>query len=441
MKKLLCILSALLLCACTAAAPAGSDAAEALSTAEPAPAREMHRLSTLSGGSPGQGGYYHIYQPDDADYALAAVIDPATGQDRVLCSRSGCAHNEESCPAFFVRTTEDSPYISSNLYADGDKLYWLRTPMGNQISNTNDAFLDVSDLDGSNRRRIVAGGVIPLYLSIGCYGNGESLFCSYRCGSYFAVYRFNENGVKAIYERQSTQQVLTDIIGVWQDKLLLSWREDYVTPDYPPEGSSEELWSAWDEACRAAMKQAPLHLAMLDADGNFTDTGLILPAESCEVYPVQGDSLYALEHSGCRWRYDLAANTVEELEPMPAIEGDYWVYGQPYGAWVTGSYFTPGQDDYTEYWLNLADGSYLEPQPTWLKDESVPRIPYTVAALGDTLLMEIGCQYYDTTTTGQDGQPYTFTTSRYTYGLIPAKDFLAGSQNWTPVTLLGNDLI
>ena len=61
--------------------------------------------------------------------------------------------------------------------------------------------------------------------------------------------------------------------------------------------------------------------------------------------------------------------------------------------------------------------------------------------MGDTLLMEIGCQYYDTTTTGQDGQPYTFTTSRYTYGLIPAKDFLAGSQNWTPVTLLGNDLI
>ena len=287
----------------------------------------------------------------------------------------------------------------------------------------------------------MAGGVIPLYLYTDWYGNGESLFCSYRCGSYFAVYRFDESGVKAIYERQSTQQVLTNIIGVWQDKLLLSWREDYTTPDYPPEGSSEELWSAWDEACRAAMKQAPLHLAMLDADGNFTDTGLILPAETCEVYSVQGDSLYALEHSGRRWRYDLAANTVEELEALPAIEGDYWVYGLPYGTWVTGSYAAPGQDDYTEYWLNLVDGSYLEPQPTWLKDECVPRIPYTVAALGDTLLMRIGCQYYDTTTTGQDGQPYTFTTCRFIYGLITAEDFLARSQNWTPVTLRGNDLI
>ena len=189
------------------------------------------------------------------------------------------------------------------------------------------------------------------------------------------------------------------------------------------------------------MKQAPLHLAMLDADGNFTDTGLTLPAEGSNVYPVQGDFLYALERSGRRWRYDLAANTVEELESMPAIEGDYSVYGQPYGTWVTGSYFTPGQDDYTEYWLNLADGSYLEPQPTWLKDECVPRIPYTVAALGDTLLMEVGCQYYDTTTTGQDGQLSTFTTCRFIYGLIPAEDFLAGSQNWTPITLLGNDLI
>ena len=196
MKKLLCILSALLLCACTAAAPAGSSAAGADPTAEPAPVREMHRLSTSSGGSPGQGGYYRVYQPDDADYALASVIDSATGQERVLCSRSGCAHNEETCPAFFGRTTEDSPYISGNLYADGDKLYWLRSPSGNQIINTNDAFLDVSDIDGSNRRRIVAGGIIPCYLYTDWYGNGESLFCSYRCGSYFAVYRFDETASK-----------------------------------------------------------------------------------------------------------------------------------------------------------------------------------------------------------------------------------------------------
>ena len=60
MKRLLCILSALLLCACTAAAPAGSDAAQALPTAEPAPAREMHQLSIPAGGSVGQGGYYHV---------------------------------------------------------------------------------------------------------------------------------------------------------------------------------------------------------------------------------------------------------------------------------------------------------------------------------------------------------------------------------------------
>ena len=198
MKKLLCILSALLLCACTAAAPAGSDAAQALPTAEPAPVREMHRLSTSSGGSPGKGGYYRVYQPDDADYALASVIDSATGQERVLCSRSGCAHNEESCPAFLGRATEDSPYVSGGLYADGDKLYWLRVPMSNVMSNTNDAFLDVSELDGSNRRRIVTGGIIPHYLYTDWYGNGESLFCSYGCGSYFVIYRFDENGVKAI---------------------------------------------------------------------------------------------------------------------------------------------------------------------------------------------------------------------------------------------------
>lgn len=86
-------------------------------------------------------------------------------------------------------------------------------------------------------------------------------------------------------------------------------------------------------------------------------------------------------------------------------------------------------------------GVYTPLPTTWLKDQSIERSPFIVAASDTMLLVKYGEIYYTTNDIGTDGAPYSFTTCRGEYGIISVKDYLAGSQDWVQVTLQGRDLV
>ena len=155
------------------------------------------------------------------------------------------------------------------------------------------------------------------------------------------------------------------------------------------------------------------------------------------VQLVNNGAAYVLNESGQVTKLDLSAGTAatRRLDLQGTLQ--YSIVGTAtFNGWIP---VTVRND--SEGVLNPETGAYTPLPTTWLKDQAVERSPFVVAASDTMLLVQYGEVYYTANGIGTDGIPHSSTTCRREYGIIPVTDYLAGSQDWVQVTLLGRDLV
>ena len=415
--RLTACLLALALTACTAAPqnmPAGTTTETATppaQTAEPTtetPAVQdtLTPLYTTWGAAVGRDAVYSAMNIDDAGQYYATTIDFSTGEQRILCKKLGCSHTDESCPAYMT-AIRNGCVPEAMLLPMGDRLYWL---VDGRYNESDGAYLDVSNLDGSDRRRVAEGDALPdLTNAYVWYTDGTALYTFVRSYGEFTVLRLDEGGAACIFTRSIPDGEDYFALGCWQDKIVLQHSGGYQQQPLNPAGEA-----ATDEELRTWSGDA----------GN--------------VQLIRNGAAYVLNESGLVTKFDLTAGTAQTRQLD--LQGTLVLYGVVEGARPDGWIPVMVRDD-SEGLLNPETGVYTPLPTTWLKDQSIERSPFIVAASDTMLLVKYGEIYYTTNGIGTDGAPYSFTTCRGEYGIISVKDYLAGSQDWVQVTLQGRDLV
>lgn len=458
------VLAALLALTACSAAPGGSgeSGTQGESQAEPqaaAPTAEgqadsadpLRAIDTVWSASVGETAAYAAINLNDSGVYVGTRIDFATGRQEVLCQKAGCTHSDESCPAFLWKMSENHCVATSTLLADGDALYWVVDGRYNESAGV---YVDVSDSDGQNRRRLAEGeALVDLDgINVSWFAGDGALYALSQeqlidaetdrfAGVQQTLYKISESG--GVEEIGTTPLEPPKpgysancfwLKGCWQGKIVLWYQEGYEEP--VPQGEyTEESMNAYYAECDAREAQADNSLYMMDSNGQLTEIGVTWKGGEAIDHLLCGDNFYMLKPDGGIRAIDLTSG--QEKEYTFPLEGTITSLYRGYGNCL---YVTDPASESSYLW-NLETGEATPLEPTWYKDQVAPRTP-TVVAAGDTmLLLVVGANYYTMNTVGPDGVPYSFETCNYVYGLIPAEDFYAGSQNWVTVTLLGRDLI
>lgn len=443
-KLLSCLLAlAVSLTACAAvhdaAAPAPETAASSTTTQTPAPTTEaapqpnapLTSMTNILGTTMGKNAVYQPMNVNNDGYIFATFIDFSTGQQQVLCHRSGCSHTDDSCPAFMAESSRAA------LIPVGDKLYWI---VDSSITAGTSSYIDISDSDGQNRRRILESSAIPdLSYVAGWYNDGSAIYAVVTTPGNFSFFRIDESGLKLLTWKALQGYESYFAVGCWQDKLVVQHCPDYDEPELGDATTQEEL-DAFDKAWEAARDSRPFDLCLIDTQGNETTANFHWTLGEGSIVKVDDGTAYLLGRDGTVTKMDLAAgtSTTHQLD-LPAS-----VWSSSENTLLRDYipvYMDVSDGDNNDFLLNLDTGEYFQLPTAWFKDQAIPRSPFVVAASDDMLLVQYNEIYYTQNDIGPDGQSYSFTTCRGEYGLISVDDYLAGSQNWFPVTLLGNDLV
>ena len=446
--RLTACLLALALTACTAApqdVPAGTTtetAAAPVQTVEPTtetPAMQgtLTPVYTTWGTAVGQDAVYSAMNIDDAGQYYATTIDFSTGEQRILCKKPGCSHADESCPAYMT-AIRNGCVPQAMLLPVGDRLYWL---VDGRHNESDSAYLDVSNPDGSDRRRVAEGDDLPdLTNAYVWYTDGTALYTFVRSYDKYSAVRLDEGGAACLFTRSIPDGEDYFAVGCWQDKIVLQHSGGYLQQPLNPAGAAatDEELRAWLAADEQAQNEQTKNLCLLDTAGGMTDTDMTWGGDAGNVQLVHNGAAYVLNESGLVTKFDLAAGTAQTRQLD--LQGTQILYGVVEGARLDGWIPVTVRDD-SEGLLNPETGVYTPLPTTWLKDQAVERSPFIVAASDTMLLVKYGEIYYTTNDIGTDGAPYSFTTCRGEYGIISAADYLAGSQDWVQVTLQGRDLV
>ncbi len=445
-KLISCLLAlAVSLTACAAAPGASTpDTAASTTTQTPTPTTEAvpqpnAPLSSMTNTWGTVMGKAAVYQPMDVNGdggIFATAIYFTTGQQQVLCHKSGCSHTDKTCAGFLI----DSPIGSQTaafVIPVGDKLYWIVDGGNAEPGNT---YIDTSDLDGNNRQRVMDGIDLPsLSYAEDWFTDGTSLYVTIHVPENFYIIRINESSTKCLFWTHTQGQDYYKVAGCWQDKFVLMYAADYVQPELG-DATTQEEFDAFDHAWEAARNGQPYTLYLIDTEGNKTDTSFHWTLGEGSIAKVADGIAYRLGEDGTVTKMDLATgtSTSHQLDLPTRV----WPSSEnaPLRDYVTVYMDVPDGDN-NEFLLDLDTGEYFQLPTTWFKDQSISRNPFVVAAGDDMLLVKYNEIYYTQNDIGPDGQPYSFTTCRGEYGLISVDDYLTGSQDWLPVTLLGNDLI
>ncbi|MDO5778591.1 MAG: hypothetical protein Q4Q08_09890 [Eubacteriales bacterium] len=423
-------LSTLMLTAC-AAEPAASTTSAAESAAPAVSAQEPPAASTAS-SKPlyilNSGGTAKSFSMTDTtaylpakfgDTLLATKIDFATAQQQVLCSIDGCTHADASCPAFMAANDDAlSQYYTGGLVAAGDRLYWFINGGASPVN----VRVDVSALDGSDRRTIVEhGSEFQLDCTTSMYfTDGDSLYLATAAGG---LVRLDDTGLTSVfplndghptpenplYTQDSTPRCT--ILGCWQDMAVF--------------------------ACTPSLSGSGNGLIGVHADGSVTDLGSY-STDFISFSTLHDGKIYHVPGSGNQAETievtDLAAQTTETL-PLPA-GGGWNNYCVAYGDGIIGlirngiNYaWTPGSD------------TAVELAPTWCKDTAVARSPVIYAENGTIALIKVSDRTISTPQLTPEGIPYQRQQTFSDLALISLQDLFSGSQDWMPVTMLDDALL
>lgn len=434
--KLTACLLTMVLTACSAAP---QDAPASQTTAEPTTAAAQGILSpvyTTWGASVGKKCVYSAMNIDDAGQYYATSIDFATGEQRILCTRSGCTHSDGNCPAYMTSIQNGRVPVSALLPTD-DRLYWI---VDGRHNDSDGAYVDVSNADGSDRRRVAEGDTLPDLTDVYVwYTDGTGLYGIVRSYGEICGLHIDESGVVKFFDHDLPDGEDYFAVGCWQNKIVLQHNGGYVQQPLNPAGdaATDEELRAWLAADEQAQNEQTKNLCLLDTAGNLTVTDMSWTGADGNVQLVNNGAAYVLNESGQVTKLDLSAGAAatRRLDLQGTLQ--YSIAGTAtFNGWIP---VTVRND--SEGVLNPETGVYTPLPTTWLKDQAVERSPFVVAASDTMLLVQYGEVYYTANGIGTDGIPHSSTTCRGEYGIIPVTDYLAGSQDWVQVTLQGRDLV
>ena len=98
-------------------------------------------------------------------------LDAATGKEVSICTKAGCTHEDEECPA-----RVDALYITGIVY-DGTKLYYVSSSGEQEFKSLN---LTECDVNGTNRKKIADFPEIQTPTAVSYYG--DYVIVAYRNG-------------------------------------------------------------------------------------------------------------------------------------------------------------------------------------------------------------------------------------------------------------------
>ena len=192
---------------------------------------------------------------------------------------------------------------------------------------------------------------------------------------------------------------------------------------------------AYLAADEAAAKEQTCSLWAVDTAGNLTDMGLHWKAEEGTIKLVQNDTAYLLREDGVVTKLNLLTGVTETTDfELPGKVS--CLIPEALHGWLRAEI-----DGVGECRLNPDTGEYRTMPVSWFKDQSVPRSPVVITADDSTVLLMYNEQPYTEKNTLPNGVVDTVNHCRGEYGLISFEDYLAGSQEWTPITLLGKDIV
>ena len=291
--RLTACLLALALTACTAAPqdmPAGTTtetAAAPAQTAEPTtetPAVQdtLTPIYTTWGAAVGQDAVYSAMNIDDAGQYFATTIDFSTGEQRILCKKLGCSHTDESCPAYMT-AIRNGCVPKAMLLPVGDRLYWL---VDGRYNESDGAYLDVSNLDGSDRHRVAEGDALPdLTNAYVWYTDGTALYTFVRSYDEYSAFRLDEGGAACFFTRSIPDGEDYFALGCWQDKIVLQHSAGYQQQPLNPAGeaATDEELRAWLAADEQARNEQTKNICLLDTAGSMTDTDMTWSGDAGNV--------------------------------------------------------------------------------------------------------------------------------------------------------------
>lgn len=429
---------ALTLTACTTAPDTSANIAPTpAAEATPQPTTELTAISTWSRCSMGQNAVYNVMNVNGEGRYFATTIDLTTGQQQILCYAPDCPHTNDTCPGFMAESASGA-VPTAYLVPAMDRLYWI---IDGRFNDSCGAYVDVSDLDGRNRHRIVEGDTLPdLGVVNNWYADGSALYTTYYSGNDFLVLRIDENGTTIIGQKTRSDSEWYHAVGCWQDKIILQHNEYYYIPELKKAGdtATEEEYDAWYDEQDAAQLTQPVSLCLLGTDGEEQTLDFHWTMADGAIAKVRDGIVYLLSPDGAVTKMDLAtgSSTTQSFSlPGQAVPDDADILP---GSWASVYVADLGNSN-NECLLNLDTGEF-QPQPTtWFKDQAAPRCPIIWAADHGMLFLQYGEVYYTEKGIGPDGTPAGYTVSRNEYGIISFDDYLAGSQDWIHVTLLGDD--
>ena len=198
------------------------------------------------------------------------------------------------------------------------------------------------------------------------------------------------------------------------------------------------IYDAWYDEQDAAQLTQPVSLYLLGTDGEEHPLDFHWTVADGAIAKVQNGIVYLLSPGGTVTQMNLStgSSTTQSFDlPGQAVPDDPDILP---GNWASVYITDLGNGD-NECLLNLDTGEF-QPQPTtWFKDQAAPRCPIIWAADHGMLFLQYGEVYYTEKGIGPDGLPASYTVGRNEYGIISFDDYLAGSQDWVHVTLLGDD--
>ena len=162
---------------------------------------------------------------------------------------------------------------------------------------------------------------------------------------------------------------------------------------------------------------------------------------SLSFQQMTGGLLWTIDGEGTLAAVDpLTGDTVEQCPDLwPEEMEPRGIFGL-YGRRLVVDGYDRASDREHRYVFDLDTGTLQRELPaTWYKEAVQPRLPALMADDGEHLMLKVEERPVTRTTVGQDGAVVQYPSSDSVFAVIPAEDYLDGSEDWTTCTLLDTE--
>ena len=464
----LLLAAAALFSACGAApdtAPLATPTPDPAAAAEPTPEPQNEEFYALDRGSStfnSGDAYYEFTQK--LGYCLLLKTDYATAAQTVCCEIPGCTHDAEDCPAYFPGlvayyipfTAEGQLYVldAPTAYSDTENMTWEDYYAQHVVPNreiANEKFEGMTEQEiekyyyGIWQQQVTA---LRLYAVNPAEGNtyldfprvgSEAWFCYCDGESIYGVYIFEEQGQDAEYYRVSLADGSMEKIQA--EPTEEQWIDVYdgamLTMRYVTDAPLPEDW----EQYRAAIQNATVEFDRYDPRTGERRKLAERP------YDDSYNNGYCGTHNGKLYFTEWVTNPQDGIEQNRLIQCDP-TDGSTVTVWDTTpdntmspSYYDwvnilPPCDHSTERWIWLSGNSGWSQDVFALLDTetfAITPITQKIKNSAEGIGVYRRAQTSDgrwliVTETADNGSPSA-------YGLIAPEALVAGSTDWTPVTM------